>query len=120
MIICRQVDDFKIGSAKRTAIDKVIAAIGADVRFVRNKELLNRFNGVYYEQTREYIRIHRESYIDNILAANGCTIPNRDATSTIKPIHPQTVKDLELILGPLAETPKAIALEKRWGFNYRQ
>ena len=120
VIICRQVDDFKIGSAKRTAIDKVIAAIGAEVRFVGNKDLLTRFNGVDYEQTREYIRIHSESYIDKILAAHGWTVPNRDATSIIEPIHPQAVKELELIIGPLAETPEAIALEKKWGFTYRQ
>jgi hypothetical protein len=73
-----------------------------------------------YEQTCEYIRIHSESYIDKILAAHGWSIPNRDATSTIELIHPQTVKDLELIIGPLAESPLAIALEKKWGFNYRQ
>ena len=120
MIICRQVDDFKIGSANRTAIDKVIAAIGAEVRFVGNKDLLTRFNGVDYEQTREYIRIHSESYIDKILATHGWSVPNRDATSTIEPIHPQAVKEIELIIGPLAETPEAIALEKKWGFTYRQ
>ena len=113
MIICCQVDDFKIGSAKRKSIDKVIAAIGAEVRVVGNKELLTRFNGVDYEQTREYIRIHSESYIDKILAAHRWTIPNRDATPNIEPIHPQTVKDLDLIIGPLRESSLAIALEKK-------
>ena len=90
------------------------------MRFVGNKDLLTRFNGVVYEQTREYICIHSTSYIDKILANHGWTVPNHDATSNIELIHPQTVKDLELIIGPLAESPLVIALEKKWGFNYRQ
>ena len=106
------MDDFKIGFAKKTAIDKVIAAIGAEVPFVGNNDLLTRFNGVNYEQTWAYIHIHITSYIDKILANHRWTVPNCDATSTIEPIIPQTVKDLELIIGPLAESPLAIAFEK--------
>ena len=88
VMLCRQVDDMKIAAADKETIDGVIAAIGTKVRFVGNKDLLTRFNGVDYDQTSEYIRIHSSTYIDKILENHGWTTSNRDDSNIIEPIHP--------------------------------
>ena len=120
VLVCRQVDDFKIAAADRVTVDRVIAAIGAEVRFVGNPDLLTRFNGVDYEQTREYIRIHSETYIDKILNNHGWSTANKDASDTIEPLHPKAVNEIETTTGPEKGTAEADRLEKQMGFGYRQ
>ena len=88
VLICKQVDDFRIASFRRTTIEDVIEQIGGRIRFVGNKELMTKFNGECYVQTREYIKMHCQSYIKKILSNHGWDTPVKDEVKLIEPFHP--------------------------------
>ena len=67
VLICKQVDDFQIAAADSSTIECVINQIGGRVQFVGNKELMTQFNGACYLQTRDYIKMYCERYINKIL-----------------------------------------------------
>ena len=118
VLLCKQVDDFQIAAAKRMNIDAFISAIGGRVRFIGKKNLMTRFNGANYVQSRYYIEMHCMSYIDKILNGHGCNTPGKDDSKPIKTLHPDSIKELEMTSGPTALEDKAI-LEKEAGFGYR-
>ena len=67
VLICKQIDDFQIASTKRDIIEDVIIHIGKIILFVGNNEIMTKFNGACYFQTKENIKMHCKSYISNIL-----------------------------------------------------
>ena len=72
--VCRQVDDFAIASDMVTVADYIISAIDKHVS-TSNKGLGTKYNGLDILQTRDYIKIHCESYIDKILLSHGWSDP---------------------------------------------
>ena len=50
VIICRQVDNFKVSAKDKATVKKVMADIKNRVDFESNPKALTRFNGVDYEQ----------------------------------------------------------------------
>ena len=58
VLLCKQVDDLQIAAATKTTIDAVISAIGGRLRFIDNKDLMTRFNGANFVQSRDYIKMH--------------------------------------------------------------
>ena len=71
VLICKQVDDFQISAKHRETINQVIPQIGGRVRFIGNEGLMKKFNGADYVQSREYIKMHCQSYIEKILNNHG-------------------------------------------------
>ena len=71
VLICKQVDYFQIDSEHRETIDQVISQIGGRVRFIGNEGLMTKFNGANYVQSRDYIKMHCQSYIEKILNNHG-------------------------------------------------
>ena len=119
VLLCKQVDDFQIAAADKKTIDAVISAIGGRVRFIGNKDLMTRFNGANFIQSRDYIKIHCLSFIDKILSSHGWNTPGKDDGKPIEPLHPDAVKELETISGPTVLEDK-LTLEKEAGFGYRK
>ena len=58
VLICKQVDYLQIAAAQQATIDAFISAIGGRVSFIGNKDLMTRFNGANYVQSRDYIKMH--------------------------------------------------------------
>ena len=104
VLICKQVDDFQIASHDRGTIEEVIEQIGGRVRFVGNKELMTKFNGACYIQSRDYIKMHCQSYIEKILSNHGWDTPMKDEGKLIEPLHPDGFKELERSVGPTTDT----------------
>ena len=110
-------DDFKIAATHRETIDQVILQIGGRVRFIENKDLMTKFNGANYVQSREYIKMHFQSYIENILNNHGWDTPLKDDKKLIEPLHPDSIKELETTPGPQSQTDQQ-ELADRMGFSY--
>ncbi len=72
MLICRQVDDLAIGCVDTDAVQDLVRTICAEDGIdIRDKTILDSFNGVDVKQRDRYIKITCESYIDKLLAHYG-------------------------------------------------
>ena len=123
MLICRQVDDMAIGCVDADAIRDLVRTIchedGIDLR---DKGLLDSFNGVDVAQTDRFIKISCESYIDKLLAHYGWSAAGARDTDT-KPIEPISSSVLQQMFtdyetSPLDGTPEHAALESSAGFSH--
>jgi hypothetical protein len=88
MLICRQLDDLTIGCIDPNTICDLVKTIceeeGIDLR---DKGILNSFNGVDVAQTDRYIKISCENFIDKLLIHYGWSAAGSRETNT-KPIEP--------------------------------
>ena len=98
------MDDFHIAATYRETIDQVIFQIGRRDRFIGNKGLMTKFNGADYVQSREYIKMHCQSYIEKILNNHGWYTTVKDDTKHIEPLHPDSTKELETTPGSQSQT----------------
>jgi hypothetical protein len=124
MLISRQVDDLAIGCRNVESIRKLVAVICAEDKIdLRDEGVLNSFNGVDIIQSRHYIQVTCESYIDRFLEHYGWSSPgNRESSERpIEPIAMSTIPQLFLDYDNAA-TATATALmeyEDNAGFSYR-
>jgi hypothetical protein len=92
------------------------------VRIEAEEGLVSHYNGIEIVQSRDYIKIHVEGYIDKILDGHGWSTPSSTEGSTVEPVepvHPNTINELETTIGP--KDPKAAAaLATSSGFGYRK
>jgi ketosteroid isomerase-like protein len=80
--ICRQVDDFSIASDTRVTADHIISVVNSHAtttsqgigETTRHGEHC-RYNGVDIWQTRDYIKISCETYIDRLLQTHNWNVP---------------------------------------------
>jgi len=70
LLICCQVDDFTIAVKDPKTADILINKINAHVT-TQNKGVSMKYNGVDLLQTRDYIKISCESFIDQVLQTHG-------------------------------------------------
>jgi hypothetical protein len=122
VIICRMVDDICISCDKDETADKFIAAVEASGIDITIDKGGSKYNGVDILQTRDYIKISCESFIDRMLCAHGWSTPgeNESDRHDMVPIPSTQVKELmKLEPGPAENTPAHAALEKEMGFGYR-
>ena len=64
----QQVDDFAISAPNSDLANEIIYAIDSHMTIkVKPLEMIDRFNGVDVQQTRNYIKLHNATYIKNIL-----------------------------------------------------
>jgi hypothetical protein len=82
------VDDLAIGCRNVKSIGKLVAVICAEDKIdLRDEGVLNSFNGVDIIQSRHYIQVTCESYIDRFLEHYGWSSPgNRESSE--RPIEP--------------------------------
>jgi len=72
MFISRQVDDLAIGCSNSASIRKIVTIIcDEDNIDLCDEGVLASFNGIVVRQTRLYIQITCESYIDKFLEHYG-------------------------------------------------
>ena len=80
--MCRQVDDFAVGSASKEAAELFVTKIREHVRYefaqmgIETEEgLYQRYNGIDVIQTRDYIKLGCETCIDRVLLSHGWEAP---------------------------------------------
>ena len=120
ILILRQVDDFLIAGPTLDDCQQIRNQIaGMMTNAMNDLGVIKRFNGVDIDQTRDYIKLSCETYIDKIVSHHGWTnekcrefpIPMRNDSTSLTEIQTST--------GPT--DPKLCKeLEKQMGFNYRQ
>jgi hypothetical protein len=129
VLVCRQVDDFAVASASPAAAAQLIAVINAHattssqgIGILDNQGIGIRYNGVDLHQTRDYIKISCETYINRVLQTHGWEKPNAKESDRFDavPLSADTAAALMLSDGPLEGTREHSALEKGVGFGYRQ
>jgi len=129
VLACRQVDDFAVGALDPSTcklfieeIRKHVEAEYAAMGMETSQGVYQRYNGIDIIQTRDYVKVGCESYIDRMLQTHGWESPRspRDRTSTkIVPIDPSKVNHFMLLDGPPEKSEDAKALAKQKGFSYR-
>lgn len=121
VLLLRQVDDFMISSRLKADALEIQNQIQS---FMTNKlndlGVIKRFNGVDVQQTRNYIKLHCETYIDKIISHHGWENDYVHATRPI-PMRSESQYQAELETSQGPQTPKERQeLEKQMGFSYRQ
>ena len=123
VLVCQQVDDFAIGCHDPATADKFIDFIASKGISIRNDGECRRYNGLDVLQTRDYIKISCETYLDKVLTAHGWSAPQAKESdhARVIPISDTKVEELQLMEeGPKVGTPEHKALEKEMGWSYRQ
>ncbi len=120
IFICRQVDDFAIASDTTVAADYIISEIDKRVS-TSNKGIGTKYNGVDILQTRDYIKLYCESYLDKVLLSHGWTEPgpNESMRHDMVPLSPDTVSHLQNLVGPPEHSKEHAEIEQKLKFSYR-
>jgi hypothetical protein len=124
MLISRQVDDLAIGCINAESIRKLVAIICSEDKIdLRDKGILESFNGVDVKQTRDYIQITCESYIDKFLRHYGWSAASANESSE-KPIEPLTLSTIPQLFTDYeananADTNTLLEFETTADFAYR-
>jgi hypothetical protein len=122
ILVCRMVDDISIACDDRKTADMFVASIEESGIKIRVEEDGDRYNGVDVDQTRDYIKLSCESFIDRMLLSHGWTTPGARETDRhdVVPLTPGKAHNLmSAEPGPMEGTAEHAALEKQMGFGYR-
>ena len=126
VLVCRQVDDFASGAAKLETSKKFIECIREYVSaeytamgMETSQGVTQLYNGIDVIQTRDYVKIGCESYIDRMLQTHGWDTPPHKDSPNIVPLAPTVVEKLQKLEGPPEKSPEARAIERSYGFSYR-
>ena len=86
---------------------------------VEDKGRYFRYNGLDIHQSRDFIKLGCETYIDRMLQTHGWDAPKyKDPVSSV-PITKEVADKLQTLKGPPEKTPEARQIEKNFGFAYR-
>jgi hypothetical protein len=124
MLISRQVDDLAIGCSNAASIRKLVTTICDEDKIdLRDEGILDSFNGVDVRQTRSYLQITCESYIDKFLEHYGWSAA-ACRESGEKPIEPLALSTIPQLFTDYDANAKADAAtlnghETVAGFSYR-
>jgi len=129
VLLVRQVDDFALGCCQESTAKSVYAKIGTKLTLHNQAKapfeylgLVNSFDGYDVLQTRDYIKLSAESYIQRLLKAHGWDNPSprKSSNKPKPPLHESDVANLfNLAAGPVENAPEHKTLEAKQGFRYR-
>ena len=128
VLVCRQVDDFAVGAESpeiaelfiqeiRKHVQAEYAAMGIETE----QGVYQRYNGIDVIQTRDYVKVGCETYIDRMLQTHGWDAPSskeHELTNPV-PIQPTLAARLITLDGPPEKSPEAKELARQKGFSYR-
>ena len=126
--VCQQVDNFAVGAKSPdtvklfiTKIREHVPANYAAMGIETEGGLYQRYNGIDIFQTRDYIKLSCESYINCVLQTHGWDAPesNEHKSSTPVPIQPTVANHLMTLEGPSEKTPEAKEIVSKKGFSHR-
>jgi hypothetical protein len=127
--ICHQVDDFSIASDTRETADYIVSIVSSHatttsqgIGEVTEDGAHCWYNGVDIWQTRNFVKILCETYIDCLLQTHNWSVPatNESDRHDCIPLSSDNASSLQQLQGPMEGTPEHAALELAAGFAYRQ
>ena len=123
VLFLRQVDDFAIACQDKTLASSIIKMIN-DKMTIDVKELgqISRFNGVDVLQSKHFVKIYNKTYIKKMLAKHDWIHHETELPAATFPIPMKSEAAYQRKL-ETADTPsesEIAALEKKYGFGYRQ
>ena len=70
--LLRQVDDVAIASKTKQTAETVISQIGLYMKSpIKHEGLTELFNGVDVQQTRDFIKVHSDTYLQRVVKRHG-------------------------------------------------
>ena len=129
VLVARMVDDYAIGSKDPKAADIICAAINKRAVTANlglgtptSQGTYARYNGIDLHQTRDYIKVSCESYIERMLLAHGWDEPAHNETDRhdVTPMTYAKATELLTLVGPLEGTKEHSKLSARHKMSYRQ
>jgi len=116
----RQVDDFAVASTHKQTAMALISAINDRMRIeVKHLGLIERFNGMDVHQTRYYVKITCEKYLQKMIKGHDDLLKHVPAHPVPLPADSAYLKNLETAAVPQT-IPEKLRLKESMGFNYRQ
>jgi hypothetical protein len=103
VLVCRQVDDFAVGSEDPAVASKLVSMINDQVTTIDKgigditvNGAFSQYNGVDIHQTRDYIKLSCESYIDRVLQTHGWVTPDHQQSDRHDhvPLSPSLITSL--------------------------
>jgi hypothetical protein len=121
VLFLRQVDDFSVAADTQETCHSIIRYINSKMTMdVKSLGLVERFNGLDILQTKWYIKISCEKYLQKMLQEHGWTYQGPTPIMPIPlPSESEFVKSLENAIPP-ATISEAEQLKQEMGFNYRK
>ena len=118
----RQVDDFAVSAPTSKLAEEIIADINSHMSIdIKSLGVVDRFNGVDIQQSRNFVKIFNKSYIDKILKAKGwldAAIPDNNTRRI--PMHNDKDYNQDIEIASPIEPNELPAIEKEFGFTYKQ
>ena len=127
--MCRQVDDFAVASKTRAIATKIFKIVSKcftceddGIGVETSQGMFSRCNGVDIHQTRDYVKLSCETYIDRVLQTHGWDQPSPRESDhkLLVPMRDSDVPALCTDVGPVEGSKEHAALAKKVGFGYRQ
>ena len=126
VLFLRQVDDFAVACEDSTTADLVIKQINDKMTIdVKSLGVIDRFNGIDIEQTRDYVKLYNTTYINKMLLRHDWI--HKEVNENAFDIHTFPVPMIadnayqrKLETQPTPTADEITALEQEFGFGYRQ
>jgi hypothetical protein len=116
----RQVDDFAVAAINKEVAMELINAINEQMRIeVKHLGLIDRFNGLDIQQTRYYVKITCEKYLNKMIRGHKALLKNVPNNPVPLPADSTYIWNLEMAVVPTT-VPEKLKLKQTMGFNYRQ
>ena len=129
VLLCRQVDDFAVGCADPGTAEKFIKLINDRVTTdskgmgepLKLRGHRSAYNGIDLYQTRDYVKVACDTYIERLLQTHGWDSPEvLDKCQDVSPIVDDLARTLHEFQGPAEDTKEHRELRDKMGFSYRQ
>ena len=122
VLFLRQVDDFAVAAEDNSTCQAVITAINDELSIeIKDLGQLTRYNGVDVIQSRDYIKLANETYVEKVLEEHSWLL--KDLPISNRPIPMNSDKAYSRILES-AKGPESLSEQRKlqldMGFNYRQ
>ena len=122
ILFLRQVDDFAVAAVnEQTAIDLIHDIDTYMTIDIKDLGRLNRYNGVDIPQTKDYIKISNETYINKLLEEHEWLLDDDEISNIPIPVKNETTfnQRMEHAIPPSDKSGQR-QLQLDMGFNYRQ
>ena len=121
VLFLRQVDDFAVSCKDKTTALDVIEKINKKMTInVKQLGIISRYNGVDILQTRNFIKLHNQTYINKILQRHDWIHQEKPMQSHPIPMNPDNTFQQELEQAPIINEKEVQKIENEMGFRYRQ
>ena len=84
---------------------------------LKREDLISQFNGIDIKQTKDYIKVHCETYISKILQQKRFNLTTTSNKPTPISSDADIIKMLDTSMGPTNDA-ECMELEGRMGFKY--